>query len=291
MKKNLICIFSVLGAAITAIIVHAILPSPGASMDTSSFDSVLVKQFGFPAVASAYFIILYLHILVVIRWFGSKTVMNRKEVGLRFGLAYALIYLVGMQEVVVAASPFEAYGVDFILYQFFMGLGDAIPVIILCITVSHFALKETEVNKKDGKSCRKEKVIMTGTITGLFFTERVIGYVTGYIDSDFNTYPLPVLIWTILFGVTFGCAYFIIRPIYNNKNDKKNIAGIVVASLGVNWIWFNSFMGLILKNTIFQMIFRSGMDVIVIFIGILVSRFLHFFVFCKKDIDKKKIRW
>lgn len=84
-------------------IVHAVMPSPGASLDV-------------------YFIILYLHILCVVHCFGLRSMLCRKEVGLRFGLAFALLYMIGMQEVVVSASPFDTYGMDFIFYQLFMGL-------------------------------------------------------------------------------------------------------------------------------------------------------------------------
>lgn len=275
-KSILLCIFCVIAAAMIAIAVHAFLPSPGATVDVASFDSILVKKFSFPIVASAYFVILYLHILIVIRYFGSRTVINNKEMGLRFSLAFALIYLVGMQEVVVSASPIHEYGVDYVLYQLFMGLGDAIPVIILCVIVSRFTLKTIKTEKLDRKPCVKEKVLVVSVITALFFIERVIGYVIGYLDSDIEEYPIPVIIWTLVFGITLGCAYLLIRPIYNSEKGGIITVQIVIFSLGINWIWFNSFMGLILKDTIGQMLLRSGIDVIIMGAGVWITSALIF---------------
>ena len=103
-----------------AIAVHALLPSPGGEVDVSSFDSVLITKFGFPVVASFYFIFLYLHVLIVVSIFGRHLGMEKRKIGLRFGFAYGIIYLVAMQEVVLSGSPFEQYGIDFIRYQFFL---------------------------------------------------------------------------------------------------------------------------------------------------------------------------
>ena len=70
--------------AAAAIVLHAIMPSPGATMDTSVFDSILVKKFGFPAVATGYFVILFLHILIVIRVFAVKSDIGKGKTGCCF---------------------------------------------------------------------------------------------------------------------------------------------------------------------------------------------------------------
>lgn len=269
---NILCI---LGVAMIAIIVHAIMPSPGASINEASFDSILVQNFGFPVVACMYFIILYLHIFIVIRYFGARTAISNQEIGWRYGLSFGLIYLVGMQEVVVSASPIHHYGIDFVLYQLFMGLGDAIPAIILCVLIGHFTLKSATADKLEGKRSIKKNIFTVGVISVLFIIERVMGYVLGYIDSDLSQYPLPVLIWTLIFGVTLGGAYILIRPIYRSKNGGLIAFQSAVLSLGINWIWFNSFIGLILKDSIGQMLLRSGIDVIVIFVGILIINYCN----------------
>ena len=96
--RNIIRMMSVLGAAIIAIAVHVLLPSPGATLDVSEFDGIAVHLFGFPIVASIYFVILYLHILWVIRFFAPKSYMSNREIGIRYGLIFGFMYLVVMQK-------------------------------------------------------------------------------------------------------------------------------------------------------------------------------------------------
>lgn len=93
-------IFSV----IFAIIVHAFLPT---SVDVEQFDSIFVKWFGFPAVAVFYFILLFIQCAMVVSYIGLKADVPKLQIGIRFGIAFAMIYLLGMQEVVVEGSPFQ----------------------------------------------------------------------------------------------------------------------------------------------------------------------------------------
>ncbi|MGN1347189.1 MAG: hypothetical protein ACI4V1_10420, partial [Eubacteriales bacterium] len=116
-KRTLADLFLVLFFAAAAIVLHAVMPSPGAEMDASVFDSFLVKKLGFPAVASGYFIVLFFHILIVVRVFAPKSELGKWKTGCCFGLAFSLLYLGGMQEVMVSASPLTEYGLDFVLYE------------------------------------------------------------------------------------------------------------------------------------------------------------------------------
>lgn len=261
-KRNIINIVVVLGASIIAILVHALMPSPGAAVNVSDFDSVLVKQFGFPIVASAYFVVLYVHILLIIKYFVPKSTLSNKEIGIRYGSAFGLMYLVGMQEVVVSASPFDTYGFGFVIYQFFIGLGDAIPVLILCLIVTSINKRRLVSEKEPIKHKIKADIIVVAVVAIVFFVQRTIGYLVGYIESEIQEYPVPVLVWTIIFGVVLGVMHLIIRPIYNDKNNTKKIIQIVVLSIGVNWIWFNCFIGLILDGMFLKMLSRSLIDVV-----------------------------
>ena len=269
LHRNIIGIMSVLVAAIIAIAVHALLPSPGATLDISEFDGILVQLFGFPIVASIYFVILYLHILWVIRYFAPKSYWGNRGIGIRYGLAFGLMYLVGMQEVVVSASPCDTYGLGFVVYQFFIGLGDAIPVMVLCLLVSAVEKKKSDIiNIFIKKNIRKNIVLVFG-VAITFFIERAIGYVAGYLDSDIREYPVPVLVWTFIFGVVLGGMYLILRPIYNQENKTKKVFYIVLFTIGINWIWFNCFMGLILDGLFVKMFFRSLLDVLFVMIACL----------------------
>lgn len=63
--------------------------------------------------------------------------------------------------------------------------------------------------------------------TLLFFIERVVGYYVGYIDNEFQEYPIPVLIWTLVFGMVMGGIYVLLSPIYEDMKqwylDKRNV--------------------------------------------------------------------
>lgn len=262
-----IACFSILFAAVLAIVVHAVMPSPGATMNVNDFNSLPVKLFGFPAVASAYFLFIYLDIFIVLCYFGKKSNLDRKKIGFRFGVSFALIYLVGMQEIVVKSSPFTIWGIKYVLYQLFMGLGDAIPAFILCIITARFFLKkEPKTSERSGIFAQNNRITIV-VVALAFFVERVIGYVAGYIDSDIKQSLIPVLSWTGIFGIAIGFAYILLYPIYNNKNNTKlSSFQISVLTLGLNWILFNSFIGMILADTILKMLLRSGIDVFVLFL-------------------------
>lgn len=269
LHRNIIGIMSVLVAAIIAIAVHVLLPSPGATLDVSEFDGIAVHLFGFPIVASIYFVILYLHILWVIRFFAPKSYLSNREIGIRYGLIFGFMYLVGMQEVVVSASPCDTYGLSFVVYQFFIGLGDAIPVMILCLLVSAIEKKKSDIEKIIIKNNIRKNIVLVFTVAIIFFIERTLGYVVGYLDSDIREYPVPVLVWTFIFGVVLGGMYLILRPIYNQENKTKKVFYIMLFTIGINWIWFNCFMGLILDGLFVKMFFRSLLDVLFVMIACL----------------------
>ena len=110
-------------------------------------------------------------------------------------------------------------------------------------------------------------IIFTCTI----FVERVVGYETGFIQSDIQIYRIPTLIWTGIFGIVIGLSYVILAPIHQNKAVFK----ITILTVGVNWIIFNSFIGMILADTILVMLKRSIIDVITMYLtGILVNRLI-----------------
>ena len=165
--------------------------------------------------------------LIIIKCFMPKSNLSRIKTGLRFGIAFGLMYMAGMQEVVVASSPFETYGWGFVAYQFFMGLGDAIPVIILCLLVTCIDKNNPPGEMLKVKHNTKANIVIVSIIAIAFVVERIIGYLVGYVDSDIDKFPVPVVVWTVVFGVVLGGMYLIIRPIYNNKNNTKRTMQIM----------------------------------------------------------------
>lgn len=255
-------------AAVAAILVHAFLPSPGATTDPTLFDGYLVQVFGFPFVASMYFVILYLHIFIIMCIFGSKAPYKKVQIGVRYGTAFGLMYLIGMQEVMVEASPLTTYGVDFVGYQFFMGLGDAIPAFLLCLIIGTFIIRQKQY--KEQAATNINKYYGAAVIIVVFFVERVVRYYMGYIDSDIHQYPIPVLVWTLVMAIVFAVMNLLLSPIYTNSDAVKKSIQINLLTVGLNWIWFNCFIGLILKETFIKMFLRSAVDILAITFGCVI---------------------
>lgn len=267
-KEIIVSTLVIILAASITIIIHAVMP---AGVNAENFDSVLVKHLGFPAVAASYFVLLFTHCVVVMRYFGKQSNVPKLQIGIRFGLAFAILYFFGMQEVVVEVSPFREWGFAFVSYQFFMGVGDAIPALLLCVAVAYFTLDNRNTRLPVQALSRTEKIKAVALVTVAFLTERAIGYETGMITSNCNTYPVPCYIWTVLFGMVLGCCYVALYPVLAREKNKLLLSiKLAVLTVGVNWIMFNSFIGLILSGVMPQMLLRSGIDVAVFFLSCIV---------------------
>lgn len=271
-KVILSAVIIIVATAIT-IMLHAIMP---AGVNAEDLDGALVQLVGFPLISVLYFILLFTHCTVVIRYFGEKSTMQKLQTGFRFGLVFAMLYLFGMQEISVETSPFAEWGSAFVVYQFFMGVGDAIPALLLCMATAYFTLNDAQMSNwvKTLKMAEKYKII--AVIAAAFFIERFIGYETGILVSNCHLYPVPCYVWTILFGIVLGCSYVILYPIFAGDRNKSSMSvKLAVLTIGANWMIFNSFIGLIFNGYLLQTLLRSGIDVIVLFlVSIVVSRYL-----------------
>lgn len=57
-----------------------------------------------------------------------------------------------------------------------------------------------------------------------------------------------------------------LEPIYSVYDERKREIHILILSLGINWIWFNQFIGLIYKGMWVKMLLRGVSDVFAIYI-------------------------
>lgn len=266
-KAFLLNITAIMIMTAFAIIAHAILPAP---VDDLNFDSVLVQVFGFPVVAVSYFILLFTHCALVLHFFGRYVNCSRLEVGFRFGAAFALLYLIAMQEVFVDATPFGTWGYEYVRYQLFMGLGDALPVLFLCLTIAYFSLNQDRSAAPQSSLGRADKILMITSVAVTFIGQRAIGYQTGLVESNVAVFPLPTYLWTLLFGLTLGYICYLLYPIFAvTANIRLLSFRLAVVTIGINWIIFNSFIGLIFSGAMPQMLLRSSIDTAVLFLTFL----------------------
>ncbi|GKX64993.1 hypothetical protein [Inconstantimicrobium mannanitabidum] len=263
-KAIVINIVTVITCTILAIIIHAILP---AAVDATKFDSILVKWFGFPAIAMFYFIVLFTQCAIAVGYIGRRTKLSKLQAGIRFGISFAMIYLIGMQEVVIGGSPFSIWGIEFVKYQFIMGVGDGIPAILLCFTITLFTLSNNKSSNEIEKLHVTKKIKAILIIAIGILIGRTIGYESGFITNDTSLYPIECYLWTVLFGLFMGCIYVILYPLLAFEKKHYRIALRFVSTIGANWIIFNCFMGLITKGIMPQMLFRSVVDVVILFVS------------------------
>ncbi len=250
-------------AAAFAIVFHAVLPAPVEGID---FDSGLVRLVGFPVVAVSYFVVLFAHCAIVLQSFGRRSDLPKLEIGWRFGLAFALLYLFGMQEVVVDASPFEAWGREFVVYQLFMGAGDAVPVFVLCMVLAYATLAPGRRTTTGTTTSAREAIAIVAAIALAFFVQRSIGHTTGLVHSNVESYPVQTHLWTALFGAALGCAAVLLVPVFSRRHGPVALSvRLVLLTIGVNWVLFNSFIGLLFSGAMPQMLLRSGLDTAVVF--------------------------
>ncbi|TVR90165.1 MAG: hypothetical protein EA416_11650 [Trueperaceae bacterium] len=255
-------------ATALAIVSHAVLPAP---VDDLDFDSALVRLVGFPVVAVSYFLLLFAHCAIVLQTFGRRSGLPKLEVGWRFGLAFALLYLVGMQEVVVDASPFEAWGREFVVYQFFMGAGDAVPVFALCMVLAYLTLAPGRRAASARTASTREAIAIVAVIALAFFVQRTIGHTTGLVHSNIESYPVQTHLWTALFGAVLGCVYVVLYPVFSRRDGPvARSIRLVLLTIGINWLLFNSFIGLLFSGVMPQMLLRSGLDTAVVFVASIV---------------------
>ena len=164
----------------------------------------------------------------------------------------------------VSASPLTEYGLDFVLYELFLGLGDALPACLLCIALCLF-------HSAPAGSVRKTPFlhpangVRIAMIAAFFFVWRMVGYLTGIVDSELAQYPMPVVVWTAGFGVLLGLGDCLLNPFFENSRQGK-LMGLFL-TMGVNWIWFNCYIGLIAAHTFGFMVLRAGADVLAMLTG------------------------
>jgi hypothetical protein len=234
--------------AAVAIVVHAILPE---KVDEALLDGALVLRFGFPLVAVAYFLILFAQCAATVTASWSTAQTSALRYGLTLGPAFAVLYMIGMQEIMVDTSPFPAWGSDYVVYQAVIGLGDAIPVIILCAVVGALLAGERTFAGRGHQGDLIAVLVMTLTVGSV----RWLVSALGVIQSSLAEYPLPVIAWGYLLGLGFGISYILVT--------RANSVGrtVMLYGVGLNWLIFNAFIGLVFAGMMGDALLRSAIDI------------------------------
>lgn len=273
MKRKIYFALSIIFTTLFAILFHKFLPSDA---NSSNANSILVQNFGFPVVAIFYFFILFCLCSFSIYHLGLKSQLSKRDIFLRFGIGYGMLYFIGMFEIV----PGIAWNVSVGINQIAVGIGDAIPAIVISFLISRLIPHESRISRS---FFNKEIISLIVYVAIINFVLRMIGYSTGIIDSAINDYCIPVIIWTILFSITLGIVIAILYPFFHDGS--KFMVSRVLISFGLNWFWFNSFMALIMKGLMGTIIIRVTVDLLGIICSILIYR-----RYSNMKINKKSIK-
>ena len=261
---------AVVVAAAIAILTHAALPS---DLDGVPFSGVLINTLGFEVVAVGYFLLVFSHCTWVVARFGPWLNLSRLQTGLRIGLSFALLYMLGMQEVVVEASPFADWGAWFVWFQLLMGLGDGLAVTVLCLLAARILFSGKHQGRKGPLFRRPDRWTMV-LVTLLFFAQRMIRMTGNLIDHNLGRYPVQTMVWTLVFGMALGFACSQLLP-DGREFDVPGALRIGVLAVGLNWMIYNSFIGMIFEATMVPMLLRSGIDAAVLTLGLVLAVYVR----------------
>ena len=246
----------------TTILLHAILP---AKVSEASLDGALVRRFGFPMIATLYFAVLYAQCTLVLFGFRKNLADDRIRTGLLIGTSYALLYMIGMQEIIIDSGSLTAWDKDYVIYQLLIGLGDAIPVILLNLIICMLLCCRGEKAERRVEDGMFLNAVVFAVVVG---TLRLLESKANVIHNCYAAYPWPVSAWGYALGLTFGISYGLVGKITRKRNS------LMLVGLGINWIVFNSFIGVIKKGALVDALLRGVLDIGAVAISILAIGWL-----------------
>ncbi len=256
--KKIIVISIVLGCVFLDVALHVATSSYGTlprDPEPSIFATILGTEitaslwalFAFSVVA-----IVFLHIRDVIPGEGVRK-------GLRYGIAIALLWTMGMLEGV------PLFGHSFI-NEFVVGLSDAIPVFLLGVLLSLLQPGEkTETASVKFSLGKKMQAVLI--LAGLFLVGRYIAYASGMIRSGIQDMPLQTFVWTLMMGISIGASYVLVGAKLQGSSLKQRAMRFGFLIFGMNWAVFLVFMPLLFSGYIADVLVRIILDAALVAFG------------------------
>jgi len=217
--------------------------------------SVLVRRFGFGAVALAWAILAFSGMALVFLAIERRMTGSGLGKGLRYGLAVGLVVQVAMLE---GVAMFGNRFVD----EFVVGLSDALPVVLMGALMGRFLAS-------DGPQAAERSLagglVRTIAVFALVFgLGRLGAQMAGVIDTALSVRPAATLIWTFAMGATIGLFHWLV-------GDKPGVRATVPRALafglgvfGVNWALFMVFVAMIFPGTLGDVVSRVVIDIVLV---------------------------
>lgn len=236
---------------ICRIIFQLLLPS---STQTVLEPSIFVKNGTLPLAFSLLAIFAYSSIAGLFLLVQSGISGTSNQQGMKYALALNLVWAVYLFEPLAHATSIMLDSVAYVI-------ADGISLFIMGFLLGVFFKCDEKVNSavKDHKT-----IILVVIPIILFVLGRVILYKVVNIYAVFNTQPLKTFVWCTIVGLVTSLVV-----IWLTKQGQSIVKALLIYA--INLIFFNSFMLLVFDFSMIDLAFRTGVDIMAISIGAMIT--------------------
>ena len=250
-------------SSLFATIIHALGPP---LYDYNAPKSFIIENGLFqPAVIGLFFITFWALALVFI-FIQDKLPGKGLLKGLRYGILFGVLWLIGMLEMSIAfGSPLK--------YEFLSGLCDCSSLILFGLLLGRFIATDSNrvINKKS-----KSGLIPVFIIAGLFIVERYFRYFAlthhnpGYFENSLVTFT-----FTLSLGLWIGIMYWLLRQELAKYSPAKRALWFGGIVFGIDWLFYSLFLLLFLKLPLIEILLVPAFDILSVIIGIFIFEKFH----------------
>ena len=257
MKKSMLLkIAGIIVACVLLDIVLHLVTSVYSTMPENPNYSIVAKLLGTEITASLWALLSFSGVAYIYCLIKNTIPGEGVKKGLRYGSAIALLWLFAMLEgVPLFGNP--------ILNEFVVGLSDAIPVFLMGILLSLLKAEKGE-NAEFKPLVLSQKMTAVCVFTGIFLIGRYFAYLTGVIQSGYQTSPFYTFFWTLLMGVCIGVVCILLGNTGNTLLLKRKATKFGFLIFGVNWATFLVFMPLLFSGYLIDVLSRIIIDTLLV---------------------------
>jgi hypothetical protein len=232
-----------------------IIPS---SNQTVLQQSVFALNGTLPLVFMIYGTVAYTAITIIFILISRGMGGGRISKGFKTGLLYAIIWTVFLVEPLPHGSAIDLFSYP---------VADGFVLLVLGLMSGRF-LSENSPKKKHILTINS--IFNISTITFLFTIGRMIQYKVFHIYSMFEQAQVRTLVWVICAGIIIGFMFEYLNYTINSKNPYAKSLLFGGIFFGIDLLFFNFFLPLVLKVDILDLSIRTLIDIISVIIGCLI---------------------
>jgi hypothetical protein len=183
---------------------------------------------------------------------------GRISKGFKTGLIFAIVWTVLLVEPLPHGSTIDLFSYP---------LADGFVLLVLGLMTGRF-LSENSIKKMHKLTINS--IFNISIITLIFTIGRIIEYKIFHIYSMFEQAQVRTIVWVICAGIIIGFMFEYLNYTINTKNAiaKSLIFGGTI--FGINLLFFNFFLLLVLKVNILDLSIRTLIDIVSVIIGCII---------------------